>query len=71
MIATKSIPIDPEIDSDEQAVIDSFLTGKPLDPDVAGCVHHCAQRIRDRVFHANGVVDIGVPVIRELRGELR
>jgi hypothetical protein len=49
---------------------DSFVTGKPLDPDVARRVHERAQKIRARVFHTHGLVDIGVPAIRELRGPL-
>jgi hypothetical protein len=69
MIQIKPTTIDPEVEADEQAVIDSFLTGKPLDPKVAGQVHDRAQRIRERVFRQNGLVDIGVPAVRELRGK--
>jgi hypothetical protein len=67
---TQPPTIDFDADSDERAVIDSFLTGKPLDPKTATRVHERAQKIRDRVFRENGLVDIGVPSIRELRGEL-
>ena len=72
MSTTKSIPAatDPEVDADEEAVIDSFLTGKPLASEVPRRVHERAQKIRERVFRQNGLVDIGVPAIRELRGEL-
>lgn len=70
MSATPTIPIDADVETDEQAVIDNFLTGKPLDPEVAARVHARAQQIRERTFLKNGVVDIGVPAIRELRGEL-
>ena len=61
---------EPTVESDEQAVIASFLTGKPLDPAAARRVHERAQAIRARVFEEHGLVDIGVPAIRELRGEL-
>ncbi len=72
MIATTTESLTAELDlkSDEEAVIASFLTGKPLDPEVARRVHERAQSIRDRVFRKHGLVDIGVPAIRELRGEL-
>lgn len=55
---------------DEEAVMHSFVTGLPLDPVIACRVQERAQQIRERVFRANGLVDIGVPAIRELRGEL-
>jgi len=71
MNTTQTAPaIDPDVESDEQAVIESFVTGKPLDSEVARRVHERAQAIRARVFRANGLVDIGVPAIRDLRGEL-
>ena len=58
------------VPSDEEAVIASFVTGKPLAPEVARRVHERAQSIRERVFRTHGLLDIGVPAIRELRGEL-
>ncbi len=67
---TESPAIDLEVAADEEAVIASFLTGRPLDPEVARRVHERAQSIRDRVFRQHGLVDISVPAIRELRGEL-
>ncbi len=56
--------------ADEEAVIANFLSGKPLDPEVARRVHERAQKIRQEIFRKHGLVDIGVPAIRELRGEL-
>jgi hypothetical protein len=61
---------DTDVQADEEAVIASFVTGQPLDPEVARRVHERAQRIRERVLRTHGLVDIGVPAIRELRGEL-
>jgi hypothetical protein len=49
--------------------MESFLTGKPLDPEIARRVHERARAIRDRVFRVHGLVDIAVPAIRELRDE--
>ena len=64
------LAVDLAVDADEKAVMESFLTGKPLDPDVARRVHERAQLIRQRVHLKHGIVDIGVPAIRDLRGEL-
>ena len=61
---------DPEALADEEAVMDSFVSGKPLDPEVAKRVRHRGQQIREEVFRQHGLLDIGVPAIRELRGEL-
>jgi acyl-coenzyme A synthetase/AMP-(fatty) acid ligase len=56
--------------ADESAVMASFLAGAPLDPEVARRVHERAQRIREAIRERHGIVDIAVPAIRELRGEL-
>jgi hypothetical protein len=70
MSSAKTEPVFPDLKADEEAVIASFLTGKPLDPEVAHRIHERAKAIRDRVYREHGLVDIGVPAIRELRGEL-
>ena len=68
---TQAPPVgDANVQADEEAVMASFITGKPLDPEVARRVHERALKIRARVFNAHGLVNIGVPAIRELRGEL-
>lgn len=56
--------------SDEQTVMATLLTGKPVPPEVAERVHERAKRIRERTFLKHGLLDIAVPAIRELRGEL-
>ncbi len=61
---------DPLVAADEQAVMAHYLTGKPLDPEVARRVHERAQKIRAETYRKYGLVDIAVPAIRELRGEL-
>jgi hypothetical protein len=61
---------DRETLADEEAVMASFAAGTPVDPEVARRVHERAMRIRDEVFKRHGLVDLGVPAIRELRGEL-
>ena len=59
-----------ELDADTRAVIEHAMTGKPLDPDVARRIHERAEKAREEVFQKHGVLNIGVPAIRELRGEL-
>ncbi len=64
---------EPAIDTEEadlQAVFDNFAAGQPLDPEIAQRVRRRGAKIRNEVFRKHGLVDIAVPAIRELRGEL-
>jgi hypothetical protein len=61
---------DPSVQADEEAVMQAFLAGTPVDPDVAHRVQEHSRLIRDEVFRKHGLVDIAVPAIRELRGPL-
>jgi hypothetical protein len=61
---------EPITDADAEAVMAHYLTGKPVDPEVARRIRERAQEIREETFRKHGLVDIGVPAIRELRGEL-
>jgi hypothetical protein len=58
------------IEAETQAVLDHFATGKPLDPEIARRVRARGQKIREEIYQQHGILDIGVPAIRELRGEL-
>jgi hypothetical protein len=58
------------IEADEEAVMAHYLTGKPIDPEVVRRVHERAQKITEATYRRHGLVDIAVPAIRELRGEL-
>ena len=60
----------PEALADEEAVMASFVSGKPLDPEIAKRVRERGRQIREEIFRQHGLLDIGVPAIRELRGEL-
>jgi hypothetical protein len=60
----------PDPQADAEAVMEHIRTGKPLDPAVAARVHARAQLITERIRREHGVQDIGVQIIRELRGEL-
>jgi hypothetical protein len=68
--ALDNLANDPTALADDEAVMASFVSGKPLDPDVAKRVRDRGRQIREEVFRRHGLLDIGVPAIRELRGEL-
>lgn len=59
-----------EVAADAQAVIDHVTSGKPLDPEVVARVRAQAKRIREEIRRKHGTLDIGVSLIRELRGDL-
>ncbi|HBI44890.1 MAG TPA: hypothetical protein DDY78_18845 [Planctomycetales bacterium] len=62
--------LDPSVQADEEAVMQAFLTGTLVDPEVVYRVQEGGRRIREEVFRRHGLVDIAVPAIRELRGPL-
>ncbi len=57
-------------DSDTQAVLEALATCKPLDPEVAERLRKETDDLREHLFRKHSVLDIGVPAIRELRGQL-
>lgn len=59
----------PQARADEEAVMASFVSGKALDPEVAKRVRDRGRQIREEIFRQHGLLDLGVPAIRELRGE--
>ena len=63
-----SIPADVIADTD--AVIESLATGKPLDPEIARRIRERGEKITEEIRQQYGELNIGVPAIRELRGEL-
>jgi hypothetical protein len=48
----------------------AFLTGTPVDPEVALRVQERGRLVREEVYRKHGLVDIAVSAIRELRGPL-
>jgi hypothetical protein len=70
MAASENHAPDPDVEADLKAVLDHVITGKPLDPEVARRVRERGDRLRQEIFEKHGLVDIAVPAIRELRGEL-
>jgi hypothetical protein len=70
MASPNSPTTDTSIQADEEAVMQAFLKGTPVDPEVARRVQARSRLIREDVFRKHGLVDIAVPAIRELRGPL-
>ncbi len=66
----KTVGNSPHLDIESQAVLDHLLTGKPIDPEIKRTIHERAAKITQEIRDKFGVVDIAVPAIRELRGEL-
>jgi hypothetical protein len=59
--------IPPELVADTRAVLDLLTTGKPLDEQTRDRIRREAERVGDEIRRTHGVLDIGVPAIRELR----
>ena len=62
--------IPAEIMADAQVVANCVASRKPVPPDIAKRVHERAEKIRREILEKHGLLDIGVPAMRELRGEL-
>lgn len=56
--------------ADAQAVLDQVVSGRPIDPTLAKRVRERAEAIRRQILAERGIQEIGVELIRELRGEL-
>ena len=59
--------IPAELEADTNAILEKLATGKPLVAETYARIRASADRIRDDVFQKHGLLDIGVPAIRELR----
>ena len=66
----KDTGVSPEVMADAQVILECVAAGIPVPFEVSQRVHERAEEIRSRVFRKHGLVDIGVPAIRELRGPL-
>jgi hypothetical protein len=55
--------------ADCDAVIESFLTGKSLDPETARRVDERADAITERLRRKYGVLDVAADLVRETRDE--
>jgi hypothetical protein len=59
-----------EMDPETRAVIEYAMTRKPIDPEMLRRIRERGERITREIYQKYGLLDIGVPAIRELRGEL-
>jgi hypothetical protein len=60
----------PNVDAETNAIIEHAMTGMPLDPELVRRVREQGEALRREILEKHGLVDIAVPAIRELRGEL-
>jgi hypothetical protein len=67
---TKYPPDTATPEADAQAVLDHVVAGTSIDPELAKRVRERAEAIRRQILATHGMQDIGVELIRELRGEL-
>ncbi len=71
MVSETELPfsdvIPPELEADTNAVMQKLMTGNPLNAESYSRIRERADRIRTEVFRKHGLLDIGVPSIRELR----
>ena len=66
MVTTEKTLTDPEA----QSLIEHITLGTPIDPDMLLRIRERGDKIRQEIFEKHGLLDIGVPAIRELRGDL-
>lgn len=69
MVDDQSNPIPPEIMAEMQEAVRLAMSGV-RDPEVMRKACESMDRQREEIRRKHGVLDIGVPAIRELRGEL-
>jgi hypothetical protein len=70
MASNQTNGVPPNVKADVQAVADHLSAGKPLDPAVVRRIRERFARIQQKIRRKHGLVDIAVPAIREIRGEL-
>lgn len=65
---TNTNDVSPEADA--RLVAECVAAGRPIPPEVVRRVRGRADQARREVLAAHGIQDIGVQILRELRGEL-
>ncbi len=66
---SKPAALPPDLQEDTDAILAHLATGRPLDPHIARRIRERGDKIRERLFKEHGLLDIGVPAIREFRDE--
>ena len=66
---TKHTGIPADVMADMQAVTDALTSGKPVNREVARRVRERATKARQELLASHGVQDVGVRIIREIRGD--
>jgi hypothetical protein len=61
---------DVSLDADTQLIAECVAAGRPIPPEVVRRVQERAEQARKELLATHGVQNIGVSIIRELRGEL-
>ena len=56
--------------TDLEAVFAAVASGMPIDPEIAHRVRARSEQARDELYRQKGLVDIAVPTLREIRGDL-
>ena len=64
---TSTGPIASDVFADGEAVIEAITAGRRPAPEVLRRVHERAAKITDEIRRKHGILDIGVPAIREFR----
>jgi hypothetical protein len=62
--------IPPDVMADGNLIVECIMAGRPVPSAVIRRVEQRANAITERLRQEFGVVDVGGPAIRELRGEL-
>ena len=65
-----AIEYPPEVRADMDIILRCLNERLPVPKDVAERMWARVEAIRQETFEKHGLLDIGVPAIRELRGEL-
>jgi predicted thioredoxin/glutaredoxin len=59
----------PILDTDDEALMERVLHGKPLDPEVYRRIREEGDRITEEIRRQQGMIEIAVDLIREIRDE--
>ncbi len=66
----KDTGIPREVSADAEAIAVCVASGKPIPVEIVRRVRERSEEVTERLRRQFGTLDIGVPAIRELRGEL-